>query len=299
MASPQKERGFAPIANELLEALTRTPTVGLSARIMLWVARNTYGYRESDSKRNRKVCKFSWTEIADQIDSHRQHVSRAGNELVSARMLVIDREAKTIGLQKDYDRWEKVIHRHGNGAHQSGDGKRHGNGAKSVTGMVRLYRNTDNRQQTLSGGESERDLILESFNTFWTAYPKRRGYGPTLAAWRALAPSAELVSEIMAAIQEQVTWDDWTRGERWIPKPERWLAEKRWLDKGEAKGRVLERKPCRKCSVADQHSMTWPFCKGCTWCSKCEKDADKSGTSLTWHLIRGAIFCGDCRTKEK
>lgn len=295
MASPQKERGFAPIANELLEALARHQTVGLSARILLWVARNTYGRRDVGSARNRKTCEYTWTRVADEIKGHRQHVSRAGNSLLSDGLLVKDRDGN-IGLQKDYDQWAAGPKCHANGAHQKRDVSRTKTVTENVTGMVRLLGNKDNRQQTLTAG-SERDLILESFTAFWTTYPKRRGYGPSLEAWRALAPSPELVAEILAAVKEQRGWEDWNRGDRWIPKPERWLAERRWLDKDETKARVVERKSCRRCHVAPEHSATWAYCKGCTFCSKCDRDTDAA--KGTWHLVKGVIFCGECRAKEK
>lgn len=291
MASPQKERGFAPIANELLEAMAKYPTMGLSARITLWVARNTYGRREAGQDRNQKTCAFTWTQIADSIETTRQHVSRAGNDLVKKRVLLIDREGK-IGLQKDYDNWADRPY---NGAHQNRDETRTKTGTVNVPQMVRVLGNTDNRQQTLTA-KSASDLLEESFRTFWTAYPKRRGYGAAIAAWTALNPSPELVTEILSAVQEQRTWEDWNQGERWIPKPERWLSEKRWMDKPVAKARVVERKTCRKCSIAPQHSDTWPYCPGCTYCSKCEKAATSRGT---FHILKGAIFCAECHAKEK
>ena len=44
MASPQKENGYTPIANELLEAICRFPFSGSQLRIVLFLMRKTYGW---------------------------------------------------------------------------------------------------------------------------------------------------------------------------------------------------------------------------------------------------------------
>ena len=44
MASPQKENGFTPISNEILEAVAGASLNGTQLRILLLLWRNSYGY---------------------------------------------------------------------------------------------------------------------------------------------------------------------------------------------------------------------------------------------------------------
>lgn len=46
MASPQKENGFTPLANELVEALCKPGINGSEYRVLLLVIRKTYGYQK-------------------------------------------------------------------------------------------------------------------------------------------------------------------------------------------------------------------------------------------------------------
>ena len=46
MASPQKENGFTPIANEILEALVKAGLLGSELALVLFVIRKTYGWKK-------------------------------------------------------------------------------------------------------------------------------------------------------------------------------------------------------------------------------------------------------------
>jgi Bacteriophage replication protein O len=76
----------------------RDQEYSLSARIILWVLRNTYGW-------SRKTTVYTWSKIAREIEARREHVSRAGLSLLQKKRLYIDN--KKIGLQKDHDKWTK------------------------------------------------------------------------------------------------------------------------------------------------------------------------------------------------
>lgn len=95
---PQKEDGFTPIANELLEALQQTqiPLIGL--KIMLWVMRNTYGW-------SRPTCKFSWYQVAREICLRDDKVSAAGRSLIRSNALYLT-EGGEVGVQKHYKKWQ-------------------------------------------------------------------------------------------------------------------------------------------------------------------------------------------------
>lgn len=104
MAAPQKEHGYAPIANELLEAMAWDPVRGLGDRITYWVLRHTYGFREVKVRANRKTCTYSWAAIARDIKAKRGLVGKAGRRLLASKRLWLDSRGR-IGVQKDYEKW--------------------------------------------------------------------------------------------------------------------------------------------------------------------------------------------------
>ena len=99
MSKPQKENGYSPIANELLEAICVYANIGTRARIMFYVVRGTYGW-------SRKTIKTSWTQIAKHLGADRKDVTRQGQRLLSDGILYLD-EAGHLGLQKDYECWNR------------------------------------------------------------------------------------------------------------------------------------------------------------------------------------------------
>lgn len=96
MASPQKENGFTPISNELLEAWIHI-TESVSSRVLMWVARNTYGW-------SRSTCKFNWSKVAKDINARRSNVSICGRALIAKNILFLTKEGE-VGIQKNYDQW--------------------------------------------------------------------------------------------------------------------------------------------------------------------------------------------------
>lgn len=97
MASPQKENGYAPIANEILEALSRVPSLGSEAfQVLMFVLRFCYGFQ-------RKEAELSLTFIAKGTGMKKRNVSRGIERLVSKRMVVRSKSATT--FNKNYDQW--------------------------------------------------------------------------------------------------------------------------------------------------------------------------------------------------
>lgn len=50
MANPQKENGYTPIANEIIEALAKFPFNGAQLRLVLFLLRKTYGFQKKADK---------------------------------------------------------------------------------------------------------------------------------------------------------------------------------------------------------------------------------------------------------
>ena len=126
MASPQKENGFTPIANEILEQVVKLPLNGSQFSILITIWRYTYGY-------NRSKCEISQTFIAKATGISRSHISREINPLFEMEILKYIRKpthgkSGVIAFNKDYDKW--IINRRGStesgtsGSTESGTQKR-------------------------------------------------------------------------------------------------------------------------------------------------------------------------------
>jgi hypothetical protein len=76
--------------------------------------------------------------------------------------------------------------------------------------------------------------ILEGFDDFWAAFPRKTAKSAAEKAWKKLAPSTELRAEILAALENQKQWRQWNREDgQFIPHPATWLNGRRWEDQEE------------------------------------------------------------------
>jgi len=79
-------------------------------------------------------------------------------------------------------------------------------------------------------GESVGMGYSQSFENFWTAYPKKTGKGAAWAAWKR-AKAKPPTDELVATVNEQAQSDQWTKdGGRFIPNPATWINQRRWED---------------------------------------------------------------------
>lgn len=96
MASPQKENGYTPIANELLEKLYFAPLNGSELKICLMVIRKTYGYGKKEDW-------ISLSQFSKEISLPRQNVCRVLKKLVANKLLL--KTEMRLKLNKNYDEW--------------------------------------------------------------------------------------------------------------------------------------------------------------------------------------------------
>ena len=75
------------------------------------------------------------------------------------------------------------------------------------------------------------EAVPNSFDVFWSAYPRKIGKGAAEKVWRTLAPNEALSLAIVKAVNEQRTCEQWTRDSgKFIPHASTWLNGKRWED---------------------------------------------------------------------
>lgn len=73
--------------------------------------------------------------------------------------------------------------------------------------------------------------ISQFFENFWKQYPRKTDKQRAQNAFNKLAPDAELMAQMIAAIERQKKSDQWLRDNgRYIPHPATWLNGRRWED---------------------------------------------------------------------
>lgn len=79
---------------------------------------------------------------------------------------------------------------------------------------------------------------LPGFETFYRAYPKKKGRANALKAWKKLCPDEKTLDEILRALDWQKNSDEWRRdGGQYIPYPASWLNGRRWEDEPDKAGK--------------------------------------------------------------
>ena len=104
MASPQKENGYTPISNELLDAILRTNFVATQLKLILCCCRYTYGF-------SRKEAELSESYICKAIGISKRYVSQELNTLIAMKVINVVKEStytssRILSLNKNYEEWE-------------------------------------------------------------------------------------------------------------------------------------------------------------------------------------------------
>jgi len=105
MASPQIENGFTRLANELLEALSRTNFSCYQRRVLDAILRKTYGY-------GKKADRIPLSQIVLLTGIQKGHVSRSMNELIERNVVTSRGTPRKLGINKNYHEWRDSGFRH-------------------------------------------------------------------------------------------------------------------------------------------------------------------------------------------
>ncbi|MFA5073805.1 MAG: replication protein [Nitrospirota bacterium] len=96
MASPQKEHGYTPIANELLDAFMKLNLSEHAWRVVVCIIRYSYGW-------HRKTVHLTCSQIARATGLDVRLIPRTVKRLCEKKVIV--RITNTYELQKDYSQW--------------------------------------------------------------------------------------------------------------------------------------------------------------------------------------------------
>jgi phage replication O-like protein O len=167
MASPQKENGFTPIANELIEQLYKLPLNGTQFRIILVVFRYTYGF-------NRKEHELSETFIATALTTHKRQIQRELRSLIDMKVLNVVKQAtfnssRVVSFNKYYDRWlisRQVTNKTPDDKNvpHTGDGLDTSRGGQLVTQEIQIKDNIKEIEEGEEGRKKTEGEIFKFFN---------------------------------------------------------------------------------------------------------------------------------------
>jgi len=109
---------------------------------------------------------------------------------------------------------------------------------ETVTGIEQTMNEPENRPLSCAEPEAatyktepRAGSLAESFERFWSVYPKKRNKGDAWKAWKALKPSEKLVSAILAAVERAKASVQWRKDEgQFIPYPATWLRARGFED---------------------------------------------------------------------
>jgi hypothetical protein len=77
-------------------------------------------------------------------------------------------------------------------------------------------------------------VAVASFDSFWSAYPRKTDKAAARKAWVKLKPDADLLAVMLAALERQKRSHQWAKnGGEFIPHASTWLNKRRWEDEPE------------------------------------------------------------------
>jgi len=97
MVSPQKEKGFTPIAHELFQAFYGCKLTEYERVLIMHIWRKTYGW-------DKKEDWISNSQFSEETGIARSHITRTIKLLTSKK--IISKSGKKISVNKHYDQWK-------------------------------------------------------------------------------------------------------------------------------------------------------------------------------------------------
>ncbi len=159
MANPQKENGFTPIANELVEAYQQLHLSGNQWQIIWTIIRLTYGW-------NKKVDAISLSMFEKCTGIDRRNLKRNLDILVQRRIISRDGSGyiKKYGMNKDYESWQT-------GAKNNTSVKNNTITSVDFAPQTSVKNNTHKRQKTIKYSPNSFEVRMAEF--FFTLIQKR------------------------------------------------------------------------------------------------------------------------------
>jgi len=224
MANPQKEDGYTPVANEILEQVYKLKLNGTQFKVIMVVWRFTYGF-------SRKEHELSETFIARATETHKAQMMKELSKLISQKILKVMREAtftrpRLISFNKNYNEWIT-------------------NDLQLVKSLPPIEIDTSTVSELTTSTVSEfttqdKQYIKQNikqgnpilFDMFWKEYPKRIAKVAAEKAFAKLKVNDELLETMLLTLENQKQSKQWS-DKTYVPYPATWLNQRRWEDEAE------------------------------------------------------------------
>lgn len=255
MANPQKENGYTPIANEILENICKFDFTAIQLKILMIVWRHSYGFRK-------KECQLSLADFVKLIGSDKSYVSRQLKKLIKMGILILLENSnftnsKTIMFNKDYEGWcctrvqqlyqsTTVVSEYNDRCTRVQSGvvleynPTYKENIKTVIKEKYICPNQeknkkndalDNQKNKKEKFEKIKEELEIKFDEFWKCYPKKVGKPVALKAWLKIKPNDALFAEILEALKKHKKLEQWKKDKgQYIPNPATWINQHRWED---------------------------------------------------------------------
>lgn len=173
MANPQKENGYVPISNELIDQLSKVNLNGTQFKIILVVLRYTYGF-------NRKSWKLSTSFISEGTHCHVKQITRELKKLIDMNIISVNQNFKgtssrILCLNKNYDQWN--VNSSLVSTNQLGSELVTGNELADTRGSKLADTRGSELAPQLNTKYKYKDkyICAFDFDLLWKEYPKKKG----------------------------------------------------------------------------------------------------------------------------
>lgn len=215
--------GFVKLNRDLLEWAwsDNAVTFGVYAKFLLLAAWKEIEYHGVRLKRGELLTNQS--EIAQQTGLSRQQVRTVLDRLKATNKITIKQSGRnSIITMLDYDcetDFNQIDNRFSTTCQPD---------SNQTSLLKEEYKEDEEPKNARSreGGE-----LSESFEKFWSVYPKKTAKKDAFKAWQKLKPDEELLNNILSSLEQQKKSVQWTKEEgQYIPYPATWLNGRRWED---------------------------------------------------------------------
>lgn len=221
MANPQKEKGYTPIANEIMEALYRAEMSGQEFRLTLLILRKTYGFQKGEDM-------VSLSQMMAETGMTKTRCSQIINLLQLQKIVTVTENCngicKKYKFNKDFDTWDTVTEKC--------------NRIKKMKSTVTQKCNPPlqksvTTKETLTKERLQKKIYTDEFLIFWEAYPNKQDKQDAFKAWRKMNGTRPSLDILLKAITLQQKWRDDADPEEFRPA---WKNPATWLNKGSWEG---------------------------------------------------------------
>lgn len=213
MESPQLENGYIKIANELIDALARTPLNTQETRVVFAILRKTYGY-------NKKEDWISNSQLELITGIHRSHCAHTVTKLLSRK--IVAKIGNKISLNKMYNSWVTVLPK---------QATKQAMLPKQAQGVAQTGNWVLPKQAHTKDKHTKDNIQKKEFDLFWAAYPIKKSKGAAIIAFNKLdVPIDILLNAVETQRKEK---EALVIVGQFCPEwkyPSTWLNQKCWLD---------------------------------------------------------------------